>query len=136
MGESQEDWIYLMESERNSLGKITEYLTTLGIKMKLNNIAITANNKNVELKWELKRAGIGTESEKEGDESKPKSLIQYAFEFDMMREVLEAGFTLMDAEKKYQQIMDEMKSKNAILANVRIYRKGNYKSMFNISKTS
>ena len=75
MGESQEYWIYLMESERRTLGIVTEYLTTLGIKMKLYNIAITANNKNVELKWELKRAGIGTESEKEGDESKAKSLI-------------------------------------------------------------
>ena len=126
MGESQEYWIYLMESERRTLGIVTEYLTTLGIKMKLYNIAITANNKNVELKWKLKRAGIGTESENEGDESKPKSLIQYAFECDMMREVLEAGFPLMEVEMKYQQIMDEMKSKNVILVNVRIYRKGNY----------
>lgn len=118
------------------IGIVTEYLTTLGIKMKLYNIAITANNKNVELKWELKRAGIGTESEKEGDESKAKSLIQYAFEFDIMRAVVEAGFPLMKAEMKYKQIMAEMKSKNAILVNVRIYRKGNYESMFNISKTS
>lgn len=135
MGESQEYWISLMESEGKKLEIVTKSLTTLGMKMKLNNIAITANNKKVGLKWELKKAGIGTESEN-GDEFNQKSLIQYAFEFDMRREVLGAGFLLMEAEMKYQQIMDEMKSKNAILVNVRIYRKGNYESCFNISKTS
>lgn len=119
--EVKEVWIEKIEELRVNLKSLTEWLKPFGIKIYLENIAITANNKLVELKWELKRAGIGMI----GDEPENESVIQYAFEIDMLLYVGKGEELLIDCEKRFRQIITEMREKNPILFKKRVYKECN-----------
>ena len=106
MAYTMEDAGYWIDETKSTLEKVRGLSQSKRIKSELENIGITANNKNVELGHEFIRAGIGTESD-----------IKIAVSCDLFACVVEGNLLLGKFLIQYQKFCNSICRKKIYLRN-------------------